>query len=396
METSIENLLDYITSQLANIELSEPSTELIRTNLMQIIDHLQSIPRSPQKVAVRVYVGPCMDLIHSGHFNFLRQAKSLGDILVVGVISDEEIAKAKGPPVMKLQERCAVISACKWVDEVYEGTEYSGSTEMLDRYNCDFLVHGDDLAIRKDNGKDALEDVKQAGRLKIVKRTEGVSTTEMVGRLLLMTDYNKEHVEPSQVSKFIKDPSVSSFLASTRRINQFSSGRTPLATDRIVYVDGAFDLLHMGHTETLKKARELGDFLIVGIHDDKTVNLHKGKNLPIMNLHERCLNILALKYVDDVIMGAPWAITNDMIKTLNISIVVQGSYQKNILETDVDAYAIPKSLGIYQEIHGNIQLNTEIIVERIIRNRQEYIERNERLVAKEIDYHETKAFVSEI
>jgi len=89
-----------------------------------------------------------------------------------------------------------------------------------------------------------------------------------------------------------------------------------------VYLDGSFDLLHKGHVETIQKAKELGDYLIVGVHDDRTVNRIKGLNYPIMNLHERTLNLLALKYVDDVIMGAPWEITEDMIKTLNIQIVV--------------------------------------------------------------------------
>jgi len=49
-----------------------------------------------------------------------RQAKSLGDILVVGVHSDEEIARHKGPTVMKEKERYALIRSCKWVDEVVE------------------------------------------------------------------------------------------------------------------------------------------------------------------------------------------------------------------------------------------------------------------------------------
>ena len=60
----------------------------------------------------------CFDMIHSGHYNALRQAKACGDILVVGVISDEEVEKAKGPPVLTWDERADIIRACKWVDEV--------------------------------------------------------------------------------------------------------------------------------------------------------------------------------------------------------------------------------------------------------------------------------------
>jgi len=90
----------------------------------------------------------------------------------------------------------------------------------------------------------------------------------------------------------------------------------------VVYIDGAFDLIHIGHVKTLKKAKELGDYLIVGVHDDHTVNEHKGSNYPIMNLYERTLNLLSIKYVDDVVIGAPWAVTEEMIKNYNISVVV--------------------------------------------------------------------------
>jgi ethanolamine-phosphate cytidylyltransferase len=60
----------------------------------------------------------------------------LGDILVCGVNSDEEILKTKGPTVLNCKERSDILRACKWVDEVAEGTEYTVSVETLDRYNC--------------------------------------------------------------------------------------------------------------------------------------------------------------------------------------------------------------------------------------------------------------------
>ena len=61
----------------------------------------------------------------------------------------------------------------------------------------------------------------------------------------------------------------------------------------------------LGHILALKRARELGDFLIVGLYDDDVINQHKGSNYPILSLQERVLNVLAMKYVDEVIMGAP-------------------------------------------------------------------------------------------
>ena len=61
----------------------------------------------------------------------------------------------------------------------------------------------------------------------------------------------------------------------------------------------------MGHIVTLREAKRLGDYLIVGLHDDETINRVKGNNYPVLSIQERVLNILAMKYVDEVIIGAP-------------------------------------------------------------------------------------------
>jgi ethanolamine-phosphate cytidylyltransferase len=87
----------------------------------------------------------------------------------------------------------------------------------------------------------------------------------------------------------------SQFLPTTQKINQFSDGKGANPGDRIVYVAGAFDLFHIGHLDFLEKAKEHGDFLIVGLHTDTIVNQYKGGNYPIMNLHERVLSVLACK-----------------------------------------------------------------------------------------------------
>ncbi len=62
---------------------------------------------------------------------------------------------------------------------------------------------------------------------------------------------------------------------------------------------GAFDLFHVGHIAHLAAAKALGSYLIVGVHDDRVVNRLQGENLPILNLHERVLSVLACRYVDE-------------------------------------------------------------------------------------------------
>lgn len=61
--------------------------------------------RNKKKKPIRVYMDGCFDMMHYGHCNALRQARALGDQLVVGVVSDKEITANKGPPVTPLHER---------------------------------------------------------------------------------------------------------------------------------------------------------------------------------------------------------------------------------------------------------------------------------------------------
>ncbi|CAF4435156.1 unnamed protein product, partial [Adineta steineri] len=104
----------------------------------------------------------------------------MGTYLVVGVHSEAEITKHKGPPVFSEQERYKMVRAIKWVDEVVEDAPYVTALETLEKYNCQFCVHGDDITVTAD-GVDTYHIVKAAGRYRECKRTQGVSTTDLVG-----------------------------------------------------------------------------------------------------------------------------------------------------------------------------------------------------------------------
>lgn len=107
----------------------------------------------------------------------------------MGVNSDAEILKNKGPPVLNEKERADILRACKWADEIAEATEYTVTEETLDKFNCQYYAHGDDPVIDS-NGVDMCALLREKGRFKMFKRTEGVSTTDIVGKLLLLTKDN--------------------------------------------------------------------------------------------------------------------------------------------------------------------------------------------------------------
>jgi ethanolamine-phosphate cytidylyltransferase len=339
------------------------------------------LPRKP----VRVLLLGCFDVMHSGHYNALRQAKMLGDVLVAGVHAGESILLNKGPPVMTDEERMKAAAACKWVDEVVGMVPYECNCRLLDRLSCDFCVHGDDLPRNLDGNM--YEEVISANRCRIIKRTEGVSSTNLLGRMIALS---KEHHKKQ----------ASSFLPTSRRLAAFTSERAAAQVDaRIVYIDGAFDLFHVGHIETLLNARRLGDFLLVGIHDDETVNAQKGANHPIMSLHERVLSVLSCRFVDDVIIGAPWKVTNDMITSLNISVVASGSFQKALRSIDAatpdDPYAACKNLGMFQIVNESRRLTTETFIARVLENLERYSKKSDDRGTKELEYLARKTFVAE-
>nr|AFK43034.1 unknown [Medicago truncatula] len=373
--------------------------------------------RRRNKKPIRVYMDGCFDMMHYGHCNALRQARALGDQLIVGVVSDDEIIANKGPPVTPLHERLIMVNAVKWVDEVIPEAPYTITEEFMkklfDEYNIDYIIHGDDPCVLPD-GTDAYAHAKKAGRYKQIKRTEGVSSTDIVGRMLLcvrernIADTHNHSSLQRQFSngrgqqKFedggvvASGTRVSHFLPTSRRIVQFSNGRSPGPDARIVYIDGAFDLFHAGHVEILRLARDRGDFLLVGIHTDQTVSATRGLHRPIMSLHERSLSVLACRYVDEVIIGAPWEVSKDMITTFNISLVVHGTTAENtdFQKEQSNPYAVPISLGIFQILDSPLDITTTTIIRRIVSNHEAYQKRNEKKGESEKKYYESKTHVS--
>jgi len=343
---------------------------------------------------VRLWTDGCFDLMHFGHANALRQARALGDYLVVGVHSDKEIELHKGPPVMTEEERYKTLAACKWVDEVVQNAPYVTELAVMDKHTCQYCVHGDDIVVDA-SGHDTYGEVKKANRFKTVPRTSGVSTTDIVGRMLLMTkehlsasgDLKEDKIKEYQQKGAKSSPytGVSRFLTTTNKIVEFYGGnRAAKPTDKIIYIDGGFDLFHVGHVDVLKKARDMGDYLIVGLYDDRTVNQIKGSNYPIMNLNERVLSVLSCRYVSEVVISAPYEISEEMIKSMNIHKVVHGTTNDGTVIEGVDPYKIPKKLGLYEAIISPSLVTTSEIVSRIIKNRLKYEERNRKKEAKEI------------
>ncbi|GKV04259.1 hypothetical protein SLEP1_g16439 [Rubroshorea leprosula] len=115
-----------------------------------------------------------------------------------------------------------------------------------------------------------------------------------------------------------------------------------------------------------------------------------------MNLHERSLSVLACRYVDEVIIGAPREVSRDMITTFNISLVVHGTISESddFQKEEGNPYAIPISMGIFKVLESPLDITTTTIIRRIVANHEAYEKRNEKKSASEKKYYEAKTYVS--
>lgn len=129
----------------------------------------------------RVYVDMVGDLFHAGHVSLLRAARSQGDALVVGVLSDESAATYKRRPIMTSAERVAVIEACRYVDEVIPDAPLRLTQAFLDEHDLALVVHGDDLDV--EGAADVYGPAVAAGILRLVPRATGISTTDLIARV---------------------------------------------------------------------------------------------------------------------------------------------------------------------------------------------------------------------
>ncbi|KAK4943864.1 choline phosphate cytidylyltransferase [Elasticomyces elasticus] len=385
-------------------------------------------PVDPQEDAEirkdRIWVDGCFDFAHHGHAGALRQARQLGEELWVGLHSDEEILVNKGPTVMTLDERVAAVEACRWVTKSVPHAPYVTALPWISHYGCWYVVHGDDITSDA-AGEDCYRFVKSAGRFLVVKRTPGISTTDLVGRMLLCTkthfirsltdeiegktdsapdakriaagavmlerikDYATDEtalLPGSEVWTWAGSPLAHSKSESSDAgsFKKLVAGNGPRPGQRIVYVDGGFDLFSSGHIEFLKRVYETekGEaYIVAGVHNDEVINHWKGLNYPIMNIFERGLCVLQCRYVHGVVFGAPFAPTQAYLQAMpmgKVDVVYHGP--TTFMPSTSDPYIDAKKMGIFREIenHSYAHVNAAEIVSRIMKGREAFEERQRR------------------
>ncbi|KAI4289096.1 MAG: hypothetical protein L6R35_001642 [Caloplaca aegaea] len=140
----------------------------------------------PVNRPVRIYADGVFDL----HMRQLEQAKNAfpNVYLLVGVTGDAETHKRKGLTVLTGAERTETVRHCKWVDEVIPNCPWLVTPDFLAEHRIDYVAH-DDLPYGADEGDDIYAPIKKQGKFLVTQRTEGVSTTGIITKIV--RDYEK-------------------------------------------------------------------------------------------------------------------------------------------------------------------------------------------------------------
>ena len=129
-----------------------------------------------------IFTNGCFDILHAGHVRYLTAARELGDILVVGLNSDDSVRKLKGEgrPVNPAADRAEVLAGLRAVDHVVIFDEDTAE-ELVRRLQPDIYVKGGDYSL--DRLPESAIVAAYGGRTVLVPMVEGRSTTNVIQRL---------------------------------------------------------------------------------------------------------------------------------------------------------------------------------------------------------------------
>ncbi|HSL42435.1 MAG TPA: D-glycero-beta-D-manno-heptose 1-phosphate adenylyltransferase [Anaerolineales bacterium] len=174
------------TSACALDELKEyfSTDEKFINDVFQLALRVTLYRRSGRRI---VFTNGCFDILHRGHIAYLNRAKALGDVLILGINSDQSIRRLKGPerPINSLEDRAQVLAALSCVDHI---VPFDSDTphDLIRRVKPDIFVKGGDYT-RETLPEAALVD-ELGGRVEILPYLESYSTTSVIEKIRHILD----------------------------------------------------------------------------------------------------------------------------------------------------------------------------------------------------------------
>jgi len=155
--------------------------------IMELKTLINLIDDRRQNGRIIAFTNGCFDILHVGHTSFLKKARQFGDLLIVGLNSDDSVRRLKGPhrPVIPMKERAAILSSLASVDYI---TVFEEDTpiRLIQALKPDILVKGGDYKKEEVVGGDIVE--SYGGKIELVPLIKGVSTTTIIERIAKSTN----------------------------------------------------------------------------------------------------------------------------------------------------------------------------------------------------------------
>lgn len=131
-------------------------------------------------MSVRIYVDGIFDLFHRGHLESIRKCRGLSDdvFLIVGVISDKDATSYKRKPIYSEDDRCAIISSIKGVDDVIFPAPLIVNNEFLQEHNIDLVVHGFSSLEDEKKQEEFYREIKD--KFRVIPYYDGQSTSSII------------------------------------------------------------------------------------------------------------------------------------------------------------------------------------------------------------------------
>lgn len=252
-----------------------------------------------------VFTVGAFELLHWGHLEFLKKAKTLGDLLVVGIASDESRRKLKGEPYPLITDRtrAETLAHFPFIDAVVVVNEENVCQEIkLLKPKVFYTV-----------AKDWREGIREENEEKLVKAWQGkvikarylspnLSSSRMVEKVALIKirqmlgqKIKRQPIlgfkKPKGITKEVKFSGLSQLGQKLHK-----RGKT------IVFASLTADLFHLGHARFIQKAKSVADVLVVGVPSNESVRFLKGAGRPFIDEKARALVMASLPWVDYVVI----------------------------------------------------------------------------------------------
>jgi D-beta-D-heptose 7-phosphate kinase / D-beta-D-heptose 1-phosphate adenosyltransferase len=177
--------------QIANRVFFESKNSRESSSDEETLRHIELARLSGERI---VFTNGCFDILHAGHVRYLKQARALGDRLVLGLNTDASVSRLKGEsrPVNKYDERATVMAALASVDWVLPFGEVNGDQYddtpyyLIEKVKPDVLAKGGDYTIETIVGADLVQ--KNGGEVAVIEFVDGCSTTRIIEKIQSQTD----------------------------------------------------------------------------------------------------------------------------------------------------------------------------------------------------------------